>query len=223
MNKPILTVCLVLLVPMVGLYLLLSFLYHTEFDWEFIYIQTIFTIVLVTILLIVNDIKGRRVTVTKLNYTATVQSEQLIVLFVFFVFNSTVTVEGLEVEVLIIRIIVLALIILLASLRFKFYIEENILTYEIFLFTFLLYKRRVSPDEIKQVKFIRTGWAKKGAIIKLKKGLSLRIVNFEPTNVCPDLNAFTDKHSISSLKTNDYILLDKKSRQSAGERGSLKP
>lgn len=177
--------------------------------------MTLYTLVTSIILIRKHEINEKGKKQTRFNYVASVRSGPMIFLLVIFVFNTSVTVSGLEKEALVIRIVAIVAIIILAFVRFKFYIEENTLTYEIMLFTILLYKRRVFPDDIKHVKFVRTGWAKKAAIIKVKKGINLRIINFEPTHVCPDLNKFTDKHSISISKTNDYILLDKSSRQSA--------
>ena len=215
MIKHILNICMVLLLPPIVVQLLMLIFFKIEFNWEYMYLMTLFTLVTSIILIRKHEINEKGKKQTRFNYVASVPSGPMIFLLVIFVFNTSVTVSGLEKEALVIRIVAIVAIIILAFVRFKFYIEENTLTYEIMLFTILLYKRRVFPDDIKHVKFVRTGWAKKAAIIKVKKGINLRIINFEPTHVCPDLNKFTDKHSISISKTNDYILLDKSSRQSA--------
>ncbi|QCR31192.1 hypothetical protein [Lysinibacillus sp. SGAir0095] len=215
MIKQILNICMVLLLPPIVVQLLVLIFFKIEFNWEYMYLMTLYTLVTSIILIRKHEINEKGKKQTRFNYVASVRSGPMIFLLVIFVFNTSVTVSGLEKEALVIRIVAIVAIIILAFVRFKFYIEENTLTYEIMLFTILLYKRRVFPDDIKHVKFVRTGWAKKAAIIKVKKGINLRIINFEPTHVCPDLNKFTDKHSISISKTNDYILLDKSSRQSA--------
>lgn len=204
---------MIFLLPAVAIQLLISLVFKIEFDWGYIYIMTIFSLVAAIILISAHDIKGRTKEETKRNYTASVPSAPMIVLTLILALNTTITVGGLEKETLFIRFAVLFAIFLLAFLKFKFYIEEKTLTYEIMLFAILLYKRRVHPDEIKHIKFIRTGWAGKGAIIKVKKGFSIRVINFKPATVCPDLNAFAEKYTISISKTYDYILLDKSSRQ----------
>ena len=214
MLKHILTICMIFLLPAVMIQLLISLLFKVEFDWGYPYIMAIFSLVAAIILISVHDIKGRIKEDTKGNYTASVPSAPMIVLTIIMVLNTTITVQGLETETWVIRITVMAAIILLAFLKFKFYIEEKTLIYEIILFKSSLYKKRIFPDEIIHIKFIRTGWAGKGAIIQVKKGLNIRVINFKPTTVCPDLNAFAEKYSISLSKTYDYGLLEKSSHES---------
>ncbi|HWL11903.1 MAG TPA: hypothetical protein VNQ57_02855 [Ureibacillus sp.] len=156
--------------------------------------------------------KERKKTEVQLNYTASVPSAPMNVLLIMLVLNTSISVEGMQNWALFIRIAVSIAVVLLALLRFKLYIEESKLTYEITLYKLSLYKRRIAPNQIKNIKFIRVGWAQKAAIIQVKKGFNIRVINFKPT-VYPKLIAFAKKHSISITKTNEYLLLEKASRQ----------
>ncbi|WP_251399842.1 hypothetical protein [Ureibacillus chungkukjangi] len=204
---------MILLLPALLIQLLMSSWFELEYDWEYIYIVSIFSLVSSMILISAQEIKGRRKKESKFLFTASLPNGPLISLTFVMVLNTTINVEGREREILILQIAILAIFFSLAFIKYKFYIEENTLTFEINFFTIQLYKRIIFPEEIKHVKFIRTGWAQKSAIIKLKKGFPLRIINFDPKNVCIELDKFTDRHSISISKTKDYIRLDKYSRQ----------
>lgn len=213
MIKHISNILMILLLPALLIQLLMSSWFELEYDWEYIYIVSIFSLVSSMILISAQEIKGRRKKESKFLFTASLPNGPLIYLTFVMVLNTTINVEGRERETLILQIAIIAIFSSLAFIKYKFYIEENTLTFEINFFTIQLYKRIIFPEDIKHVKFIRTGWAQKSAIIKLKKGLPLRIINFEPKNVCLELDEFTDRHSIRISKTKDYIRLDKYSRQ----------
>ncbi|MDN4494347.1 hypothetical protein [Ureibacillus aquaedulcis] len=160
MIKRFLTICMVILLPQIAVFLLKVFLFKEAIDWEYIYLMSVLVGVSAMIIISVHD-KRNRVKESKFNYTAKVRSGPIIFLLGIFVVNTTVTVNGLEAEGWVIRIAVLAAITVLTSLRYKFYIEDSTLTYEILLFTIMVYKRGLYPDEVKQVRFIRFGWSKK--------------------------------------------------------------
>lgn len=219
------TICMIFLLPAIAIQLLMSLLIKGEFDWEYLYIMAIVSLVGAIVLISVQEVKGRANKEMKFNYIASAPYAPMIVLTFIMALSTAIKVEGLEIETLFIRIIVIAAMISLAFFKYKFYIEEKILTYEIMLFTIPLYKRRVHPDEIKHIKFIRTGWAGKGAIVKVESGFNIRIINFKPATVCPVLNHFAEKHSISISKTYDYTLLDKSSQRpslDAGDKGIVR-
>ena len=73
----------------------------------------------------------------------------------------------------------------------------------------LFRKKRLDPEQIKEIKFILVGWKGKGAIIKLNKGLSLSITKYSPNIVIEDLLAFADKNNIPIKKTKDFMVLEK--------------
>lgn len=94
-------------------------------------------------------------------------------------------------------------------IKFKMEINEDHLTYQILFFKFTIYKARISPNQTSQIKFKRISWYTKGAIIQVKKGCNIRIVDFSPDNVFKDLIDYANKNDIRYYKTNDYRILEK--------------
>ncbi|MFE4898278.1 hypothetical protein [Peribacillus butanolivorans] len=94
-------------------------------------------------------------------------------------------------------------------IQFKFRIEKNRLSYQILFLTMPIYKKVVYPKQIVQMKFKRVGWATKGVIIQVNKGLNIRIFGFAPDNVLIDLIKFANENDISTYKTKEYLVLEK--------------
>ena len=94
-------------------------------------------------------------------------------------------------------------------IQFQFEITEDCLTYQILFFRWPIYKTRISPNEIIQIRFKRVGWFTKGAIIRVHKGFNIRIVNFNPDNVFKDLLDFASRKGIPYFKAKDYRILEK--------------
>ena len=106
--------------------------------------------------------------------------------------------------------ILLALFLFLSIfIRFKFVIDDGYLTFQTLFFSIPIYKKELFPNEINQIKFKRIGWVAKCAIIQVKKGFNVRIVNFTPSNVYVDLINFSNEKGISISKTKDYLILEK--------------
>jgi len=107
-------------------------------------------------------------------------------------------------------LILLALLILMSIfIQFKFIIEDSYLIYQILLFAMPIYKKVLYPNQIIQLKFKRIGWTSKGAIIRVKGGFNIRIVNFSPNNIFIKLIDFANENGISISKTKDYLILEK--------------
>ncbi|MGM9929232.1 MAG: diguanylate cyclase [Bacillus sp. (in: firmicutes)] len=94
-------------------------------------------------------------------------------------------------------------------IKYKFEINEDYLTYQILFLKWPIYKTRISPHQTIQITFKRISWYTKGAIIQVKKGVNIRIVNFAPNNIFIDLIDFANKNGISYSKTKDYCILEK--------------
>lgn len=97
----------------------------------------------------------------------------------------------------------------MSPIRFKFKINDDYLVYQIFYFKNSILRKNIYPNQIIQIKFIRVGWAKKGASIKVYKGFNFRLTILQPQTAYDDLIKFSNKHDITVLKTKDYILLEK--------------
>ncbi len=116
------------------------------------------------------------------------------------------------------NVLLILFFITLFFVKYTFTIQDEHLSYEVFIMTFCIYKRVFSPSQMKKVEFKRYGWAKQGAVIRTKKGLNLRLVLFSPNEIFNELLTFTDKHDIPTSKTKDYQLLERRSKYISKEK-----
>ncbi|WP_188653704.1 hypothetical protein [Pontibacillus salipaludis] len=117
--------------------------------------------------------------------------------------------NSLSVEFLVFGILFCIFTFFTLFIHYECTIDSNYVSYRVLFFSWPLYKRTLSPNEIKQIKFKRVGWNTKGAIIKTKKGPQVRITHFTPEDVYTDLTNFAAAHNLSVYKTNDYLILDR--------------
>ncbi|RDW15880.1 hypothetical protein [Oceanobacillus chungangensis] len=99
--------------------------------------------------------------------------------------------------------------ILLIGTRFKFKINDDHFVYRILFYNKLIFKKEIYPDQIEQLRFIRVGWAKKAAIIKIYRGKNIRLAVITQPNAYEHLLEFAEKHDISIFKTKDYLILER--------------
>lgn len=100
-------------------------------------------------------------------------------------------------------------LIIALFIQFQVKISDDSIYYEIFIFRFSLYKKEVSYDQIRAMKFKRIGWAKKSVVIHTERGLHLRIHHFTPDSIYNELLDFAELHHIPTEKTKDYLILEK--------------
>ncbi|MGP4039589.1 hypothetical protein ACTWP4_06775 [Gracilibacillus sp. D59] len=103
------------------------------------------------------------------------------------------------------------------SIQFTFKIQKHHLVYQVLLFKRSIIKKEIYPEQVNQIEFIRAGWVKKAAIIKVEKGFDIRLAVLQPPEAYDHLIVFAEKHDISIVKTNDYLTLERK-----GERNKMK-
>lgn len=144
-----------------------------------------------------------------MTYYATNQRKIIFIFGLMCTLIMSITVYGYENESFYLRIALLILFLLTILIKYSFTINEDKLIYQIVILNIPIYKKEMDLDQIKQIKFIRNGWAKKGAIIEVNKGLNIRIARFESNNVCAYLIDFANKHDITICKTKDYLILEK--------------
>ena len=143
----------------------------------------------------------------RIEYKATVQ-RGLLILFIFL--TLLFFKQGWEyIQLRILYLFVLAFQLITLFIKYSFIIEEDQVIYTMFFARFPIYKKKVSPSQIKKVVFKRVNWQTKLAVIKLHKGISIRISLFKPDSVFNDLLTFCEKHTIHYEKTKDYKLLEK--------------
>lgn len=103
-----------------------------------------------------------------------------------------------------------ALFVLISRfLDFRLEVADGCLTYKIRVFTFTIYHKTVSHQQIKMMTFKRAGWSQKCVIVKHDKGFNFRILNFTPKNIYDELMEFGSRYEIPMNKTKDYLLLEK--------------
>lgn len=106
-------------------------------------------------------------------------------------------------------VLILAFQFLPLFIKYSFSIEEDKVIDKIFLFNHLIYQKQVDHSMIKKVVFRRINWSTKQAVIKLNKGLSIRVSLFTPDTVFNHLIAFCEKNKIPFEKTKDYKILER--------------
>jgi len=99
--------------------------------------------------------------------------------------------------------------VLFALIQFRFNIHDEHLVYEILIFNKSIVKKKISPEDISQLKFTRVGWAKKAAKINVNKGINVRLAVLEPPKAYDHLIEFAKKHDVTIVKTNDYLILER--------------
>lgn len=110
-------------------------------------------------------------------------------------------------RVLYVLILLLATVLLLIS--FKFSIYNDHLVYEIVIINKSIVSKKIYPEDINYMKFIRVGWAKKAAIIKMNKGINIRLAILEPPKAYDHLIEFAETHEVAIVKTKDYLILER--------------
>ncbi|TSI03695.1 hypothetical protein [Lysinibacillus sp. BW-2-10] len=132
------------------------------------------------------------------------------ILLIATILTATITVVGYEKESLYLKIGLLLLLFVFSFLEFRLAIHEGKLIYQLRFLSWALFTRVIPPNQITKIKFIRTGWVNKGAIVKTAKGCNLRIINFRPKNVTTELHQFTLENNILVEKSKDYLILERK-------------
>lgn len=100
-------------------------------------------------------------------------------------------------------------ILLTVFINYCLKISEGVLVFQIRIFNILIYKRKINHKQITALKFKRVGWTKKCVVVKSRKGISFRVIDFNPKTVFNDLINFANDYSIPISKTKDYTILEK--------------
>ena len=143
----------------------------------------------------------------KIEYKANIQRE-VIIPFIFL--TLLLLIQGWEyIGFRIFWLFMLVFHLIALCIKYSFSIEEDKVIYTTFLARFPIYKKKVAPSQIKKVVFKRFNWKTKLAVIKLHKGIPIRITLFKPDSVFNELITFCEKHTIQYEKTRDYKILEK--------------
>ena len=143
----------------------------------------------------------------KIEYKANIQRE-VIIPFIFMML--LLLIQGWEyIGHRIFCLFILTFQLITLCINYSFSIEEDKVIYTTFLARFPIYKKKVAPSHIKKVVFKRVNWQTKLAVIKLHKGIPIRITLFKPDSVFNELITFCEKHTVQYEKTRDYKILEK--------------
>ena len=105
-------------------------------------------------------------------------------------------------------------IVTLARIFIRYHLHLSVLgslVFEIYLFHYKIFTRKIRYTDITRMTFMRVGLGKRCVIIQTRRGLNLRIINFSPDSVYDDLIKFADRYHILIYKTKDYRHLEKTS------------
>lgn len=104
----------------------------------------------------------------------------------------------------------IALAVLVITLhQIQLTITSNHLEYKIKLFKYPIYRKLLTPDNIKKIKFGRIGWSTKNAVVKVRRGFNFGVAQFYSEKLIGELEEFALTHNIEIQKTRDYLLLEK--------------
>ena len=109
------------------------------------------------------------------------------------------------------------LIIILWMVTRYLKIEKDHVLYELELFNIVIYSRRYSPEDIEELKFMRAGWMDPAAMLKLHKGMDIKLYYFKPENIHSHLYSFGLENDVRINKTKDYEMLETRRKRKEKE------
>lgn len=108
-----------------------------------------------------------------------------------------------------IRVSISLAMLVIALHQIQLTIASDHLEYKIKLFKFTIYRKLLTPDHIKKIKFGRIGWSTKNAVVKVKRGFNFSAAYFYSDQLINELEEFAHSNHIEIQKTRDYLLLEK--------------
>ncbi|MEC1154665.1 hypothetical protein [Cytobacillus horneckiae] len=96
--------------------------------------------------------------------------------------------------------------------NFEVKVTQSTFSYKIRFYKFSLYKRILHPEDIREIRFTRTGWKEKKAIICTHKGRNVPLLLFTPSTIFAELARFSEENAITLIKTNEYSIVEKSER-----------
>lgn len=140
-------------------------------------------------------------------YYATTRRGDLLWLIIYFLFMLS-TSRGNPWFISITVVFIVAFIIAM-FIKYSFTIRDDKITFKVFLFNKVINKKQVDHSMITKIVFRRINWSTKQAVIKLKKGRSIRVSLFTPDTVFNDIIAYCEEYEIPFTKTKDYKILER--------------
>ena len=108
-----------------------------------------------------------------------------------------------------IRITILLALLVITLHKIHLTITSNHLEYKIKFFRFTIYRKILTSENIKKIKFGRIGWSTKNAVVKVRGGFNFGVAHFNSEQLIWELEEFALVNQIEVQKTQDYLLLEK--------------
>ncbi|MBD3107492.1 hypothetical protein IEO70_03865 [Bacillus sp. AGMB 02131] len=141
----------------------------------------------------------------------TIKTQRGILTFLFALNSASLLFEseGASQYIFYLQCAIQIVILIGLIIKYELKIDDGYLSYRMSLFGMEFYKKRITPQQIKQMKFVRVGWLSKGAIVQMEKGFNIRVTHFSPETVVAELLDFAHKHEVPIFKTRDFVILEK--------------
>lgn len=108
-----------------------------------------------------------------------------------------------------IRISILLALLVITLHQIQLMITSDHLEYKIKFFKFTIYRKLLTPDKIKKIKFGRIGWSTKNVVVKVRRGFNFSVAQFYSEQLIGELEKFALANNIEIQKSRDYLLLEK--------------
>lgn len=95
-----------------------------------------------------------------------------------------------------------------AFVTYQVVINKHTIRYTIKLFGLKIYNKKIIHSDVAKITFKRIGWNSKLAVIKVRKGLSIRVTYFKPNDVYKNLIVFCAENEIPFKKTKDFKIIE---------------
>lgn len=103
----------------------------------------------------------------------------------------------------------IAVVSLPAFIHYQVRIDCGMVHYEVLFFKWTVHRRILAPENIRDIRFNRYDWRKKGAIIRMKDKKRIRLVHFDSNELMERLETFAEVYKVETVKSKDYLLLER--------------
>lgn len=94
-------------------------------------------------------------------------------------------------------------------IRYQVRIDCGMIHYEVMFFKWTLRRNILAPENIREIRFNRYDWCRKGAVIHMKNGKRIRLIHFKSTELMERLEMFASTYKVDTCKSKDYLLLER--------------
>jgi hypothetical protein len=100
-------------------------------------------------------------------------------------------------------------LVLISLLRFHLILSSHQIEYKITISNMTIYRKILTTENIKKIKFGRIGWKTKNAVVKVRRSFNIGVAYFYSEQLIAELEEFALANHIEIQKTRDFLLLEK--------------